>query len=221
VTLETILFCSLQHLRLVGTACSASLAAALILGIWGTRSSAPGLSAVRLAIRGTYLAQAVPSLAVVGLAMALLGIGEPTAIFALFLYSLVPMLRNTVEGLRGVDPAVLDAARGMGMSPTQVLTRVELPLALPVIFAGIRTAAVVTVGTAALSSQVGGGGLGGLIFTGLAMMDPPLILAGALPTALLAILSDRLLGALEHHLRGGPAPDSPQRRRRGSCKTEP
>ena len=134
--------------------------------------------------------------------MVVLGTGAPTAIFALAVGSLVPMLRNVIAGLSGVSESILDAARGNGMPPSAVLFRVELPLALPAIFAGVRTALVIAIGTAALSSQVGAGGLGSLIFTGMAMFDMPLMLAGAIPTAILAVGADRLLGLVENRLRG-------------------
>jgi osmoprotectant transport system permease protein len=192
----------LEHLWLVGVACGIAFPLALILGIWVTRPSSREGHVARYVTQFVFLGQAVPSLAVIGLVMAVLGTGEATAIFALTIYSLVPMVRNVVEGLRSVDAAVLDAARGIGMAPLGVLVRVELPLALPVIFAGLRTAVVITIGTAALSSQVGGGGLGRMIFTGLSMMDTGLILSGAVPTALLAIFADKVLGLVERRLRG-------------------
>lgn len=192
----------LQHLKLVASACLIAFFLALLVGIWVTRPSLSGKWVPKIVTQLLFLGQAVPSLAIIGLVMVLLGTGAPTAIFALALGSLVPMLRNVIVGLKGVSEPVLDAARGNGMSPVTVLWKVELPLALPAIFAGIRTAVVIAIGTAALSSQVGAGGLGSLIFTGMAMFDMPLMLAGAIPTALLAVGADRVLGAAEAHFRG-------------------
>lgn len=197
-----ILHLALEHLELVFCACLAAFSLALSIGIWVTRPGMKGRTAPRLVAQVLFLGQAVPSLAVIGLVMVVFGTGAPTAIFALTLGALVPMLRNVVAGLRGVPAPVLDAARGNGMPPWTVLVRVELPLALPAIFAGIRTAVVIAIGTAALSSQIGAGGLGSLIFTGLAMFDMPLVLAGAIPTALLAIAADKVLGLAETRFRG-------------------
>ncbi len=133
------------------------------------------------------ICQTVPSLAVVAIAMTYLGIGRRTAIFGLVIYSLLPIIRGTVAGIFAVDPVVVDAGRGMGMTSRQILLRIELPNALYIIMSGIRTATVINVGTAAISFLVGGGGLGDLIFTGLAMVDTGIMLAGAVPTAALAV----------------------------------
>jgi len=202
LSFEVILQLVLEHLKLVLSAGLAAFGVALAIGIWVTRPSRKGKLAPRLVSQALFLGQAVPSLAIIGLVMVVLGTGAPTAIFALAVGSLVPMLRNVIAGLSGVSESVLDAARGNGMPPSAVLFRVELPLALPAIFAGVRTAVVIAIGTAALSSQVGAGGLGSLIFTGMAMFDMPLMLAGAIPTAILAMGADRLLGLVEARLRG-------------------
>jgi osmoprotectant transport system permease protein len=143
------------------------------------------------------ICQTVPSLAVIAIAMTYLGIGKKTAIFALVIYGLLPIIRNSVAGLAGVDPVILDAGRGMGMNPRQLLSKVELPNALYIILAGIRTSTVINVGTAAMSFLVGGGGLGDLIFSGIAMVDPGYMLAGAVPTAALAIFFNWFLGKVE------------------------
>src|SRR5262249_15593766 len=127
------------------------------------------------------------------------------AIIALFLYSLLPIIRNTFTGINGVDPAVREAARGMGMTDWQMLTQVELPLALNVIVAGGRVAAVISVGTATIAAAIGAGGLGTYIFRGLRMNDNTLILAGALPAALMALGADFVLGWLERVLSPGTA----------------
>ena len=202
LSLEVILQLVVEHLKLVLGAGLAAFTLALAIGIWVTRPSRKGKWLPRLVSQVLFLGQAVPSLAIIGLVMVVLGTGAPTAIFALALGSLVPMLRNVIAGLSGVSESILDAARGNGMPPSAVLFRVELPLALPAIFAGVRTALVIAIGTAALSSQVGAGGLGSLIFTGMAMFDMPLMLAGAIPTAILAVGADRLLGFVEARLRG-------------------
>jgi len=202
LSLEVILQLVVEHLKLVLGAGLAAFTLALAIGIWVTRPSRKGKWLPRLVSQVLFLGQAVPSLAIIGLVMVVLGTGAPTAIFALALGSLVPMLRNVIAGLSGVSESILDAARGNGMPPSAVLFRVELPLALPAIFAGVRTALVIAIGTAALSSQVGAGGLGSLIFTGMAMFDMPLMLAGAIPTAILAVGADRLLGLVETRLRG-------------------
>jgi osmoprotectant transport system permease protein len=143
------------------------------------------------------ICQTVPSLAVIAMSMTYLGIGKTTAIFALIIYGLLPIIRNTVAGLSDVAPVILDAGTGMGMTPVQLLFRVELPNASYIILTGIRTSLVIMVGTAALSFLIGGGGLGDLIFTGIMMVDPAYMLAGAVPTAVLAVVMNWLFGVLE------------------------
>jgi osmoprotectant transport system permease protein len=142
------------------------------------------------------LGQTVPTVAVLALMLTVTGIGFRTAVLALWAYSLLPVLRNTLAGLRSIDPAVVEAARGMGMSPAQLLARVELPLAWPVILAGIRTAAVVNVGTAALATFIGAGGLGEVIQAGIANQTDRLLYAGASLTGLLALAVDWAAGLL-------------------------
>ncbi len=137
----------------------------------------------------------VPSLAVLALALAVLGIGERPAILALWLASLLPIVRNTCEGLRGVSPALIEAARGLGMTATQRLFRVELPNALPVILAGVRISLVINVGTVPLSFLIGANSLGELIFPGIYLNNQPLLLLGAAATALLALALDGLFAA--------------------------
>lgn len=144
--------------------------------------------------------QAVPKLALLALAMSVMGIGSAPAIFGLWVATLLPIALNTYEGLRAVPPSLIEAATGMGMTPWQILRRVELPNALYVIFAGIRTALAITVGTAPLAFLIGGGGLGELIFTGIDMNDFGMLLAGAVPTALLAILTDACIAQLQRML---------------------
>lgn len=147
------------------------------------------------------LMQTVPSLAMLAILIALgAGIGNKPAIIALFLYSLLPILRNTYTGIKNVDSAILEAARGMGMTGLQILIMVELPLAFSVIMAGIRTAAVICVGLATLAAFVGGGGLGDFIMTGLGMANNNLTLLGAIPAAAMALLLDFILGKVENWL---------------------
>jgi osmoprotectant transport system permease protein len=138
------------------------------------------------------LGQTVPSLAVIALSLSILGIGTKPAIFALFIYSILPIARNTLAGILSVPYWVVDAARGMGLSPFRVLVEVELPNASKVILAGFRVALVINIGTAALAFLIGAGGLGDLIFTGIDLMQPDRLLAGAIPTALLALGGDYL-----------------------------
>lgn len=147
--------------------------------------------------------QTIPSLALFGFLIPLPfigGIGARTAIAALVVYALLPILRNTYTGIRSVDPAVAEAATGIGMTPRQRLRLVELPLALPVVLAGVRIATVVAIGLATIAAAIGAGGLGVLIYRGVAIVDHRLILAGAVPAALLALVADAGIGAIEKRL---------------------
>jgi len=144
--------------------------------------------------------QTIPSLALFGLLIPVFGIGAWTAVTALVIYALLPIIRNTYAGISGVDPAVREAGRGMGMTDGELLRLVELPLAAGVILAGVRVATVVSVGIATIAAAIGAGGLGVYIFRGVATVDDTLILAGAIPAALLALLADGLLGFLERRL---------------------
>jgi osmoprotectant transport system permease protein len=189
-----------QHVVLVLVSTGIAAALGLPLGIAMARR--PRLARPLLGLAG--LLQTIPSLALFGFLIPLPfvgGIGARTAIVALVLYALFPILRNTYTGLTQVDRAVLEAATGMGMTPAQRLRMVELPLALPVILAGLRIAAVVSVGTATIAAAVGAGGLGTYVFRGIATVDTRLILAGAIPAALLALLTDALLGMVEKSRR--------------------
>ncbi|HZI85114.1 MAG TPA: ABC transporter permease [Casimicrobiaceae bacterium] len=152
------------------------------------------------AINAANIGRTLPSLAVLALAMPLLGTGFLPSLVALTLIALPPVLINTIVGVREIDPDIIDAARGMGMSGRDVLRRIELPLAVPVIFAGLRTAAVQVVSGAVLASFIGGGGLGDFITSGIAMMALPLMLVGAIPVTLLSIGADALFGALQRRL---------------------
>jgi osmoprotectant transport system permease protein len=197
-----ILQLSLEHLFLVVVATGAATLVGVPVGILLTRK--PVLSKPVLAIAN--ILQTIPSLALFGFLIPILGaygIGRVPAIIALFLYSLLPIIRNTFTGINGVDPAVREAARGMGMTDWQMLTQVELPLALNVIIAGIRVATVISIGTATIAAAIGAGGLGMYIFRGLRMNDNQLVLAGALPAALMALTADFLLGWVENRLAAG------------------
>jgi osmoprotectant transport system permease protein len=141
--------------------------------------------------------QTLPSLALLGFMVPLFGIGIVPAVIALFLYALLPIVSNTYTGLKQVDPLLIEAAKGMGMKDYQILCKVEIPLALNVIMAGIRTSTVLNVGTATLAAFIGAGGLGAFILRGIAMSNNNLILAGAIPVSILAIIADRLLKGIE------------------------
>jgi len=188
-----------QHLYLVAISTGVAIAVGLPLGILLTRR--PRWRGPVLGLTNVF--QTIPSLALFGFLIPLPfigGIGARTAIVALVLYALLPIVRNTYTGITGVDAAVREAGRGMGMTDRQLLLMVELPLALGVILAGVRIATVVSVGTATIAAAIGAGGLGVYIFRGVAMVNDTLILAGALPAALLALCADALLGIAERRL---------------------
>jgi len=191
---------TLEHLWLVGISMLLAVAIGLPLGILLTRS--PRLR--RPILAGANVMQTIPSLALFGFLLPLPWVGERAerlAILALTLYALLPVIRNTHAGITGVDPAIIEAGRGMGLTNRQLLFQVELPLALGVIIAGIRVATVISVGVATIAAAIGAGGLGEFIFRGVAMVNNQLILAGALPAALLALLADVTLGLAEKRLR--------------------
>jgi osmoprotectant transport system permease protein len=195
-----ILDATVSHLELVIVAMIFAVAIGVPLGMAIVHR--PALRNVSLGAASVF--QTIPSLALFGFLIPIPfigGIGRRTAIFALVLYALLPILRNTYVGLTGIDPAVLEAAEAMGMTRSQILWRVRLPLARAVILAGIRTAAIITIGVATIAAAIGAGGLGTFIFRGVAMVNDAVILAGAIPAALLAIAADALLGWLERRLR--------------------
>ena len=185
-----------EHIVLVAVALSSASVVGIPTGIFLARKEA-----WRSAVLGfTNVVQTIPSLALFGFLIPLPfigGIGKRTAVVALVLYALLPILRNTLTGILGVDPAVVESAVAMGMTDRQRLFRVELPLAAPTILAGVRIAAVTTIGTATIAAAIGGGGLGVFIFRGLASVDSSQILAGAVPAALLALAADGGLGWIE------------------------
>ncbi|MBB6096929.1 osmoprotectant transport system permease protein [Deinobacterium chartae] len=185
---------TLTHLYLVGLAGLLTVLAGVPLAVFVTR---PGNAAfLELTQTLVGLGQTVPTLALLALAVPALGFGTGPALLGLWLYGLVPVVGNAVAGLRGVDPSITDAARGMGMTPAQVLLRVELPLALPVLLAGIRTSLVVNVGTATIGAALGAGGLGAPIINGLSAQNTAYVLEGAVASALLALWLDSLLELL-------------------------
>jgi osmoprotectant transport system permease protein len=191
-------YLSRQHLAMVAISGAMALVVGLPLGILLTRRAfAAYASAVTQFVN---LGTTIPTLAILALAMSFLGIGAPSAIFGLFLLTLLPIVLNTIAGLRMVPAHLIEAARGMGMTPQQILFQVELPNAMFVILAGARTALAINVGTVPLAFLVGGGGLGELIFTGIDLMEPGILLAGAIPTALLAVFIDFAIGQVQYWL---------------------
>ncbi|HET6360966.1 MAG TPA: ABC transporter permease [Gemmatimonadota bacterium] len=196
-----------EHVVLVAIAVGAAVAIGVPLGILATRDRRVERAALGIA----NVLQTVPSLALFGFLIPvplLGGIGASTAIVALTLYALLPIVRNTHAGIRGVDPALTEAGRGMGMTDGQLLAKVELPLCAGVIVAGVRVATVISIGIATIAAAIGAGGLGVYIFQGLAMVDDTVILAGAVPAALLALAADGLLGWLARRLTPPGAPGS-------------
>jgi osmoprotectant transport system permease protein len=191
-----IAFLSQQHMKLVAISGGLAIAVGVPLGLWLSR---PAMRrSAETIMQCLNLGSTIPTLAVLALAMSLLGIGTIPAIFGLWVASMLPIVRNTYAGMLGVPAHFVEAATGMGMRPLQILAGVEFPNALYVTFAGIRTALAINVGTAPLAFLIGGGGLGELIFTGIDLNEPGMMLAGAIPTALLAVLVDFAVGALAY-----------------------
>ena len=196
---EVILLSTLRHIEVSLIAVVLSIVIAIPLGILITRYR----KVAHLVINSANIGQTVPSLAILGMVIPVLGIGLKPAVFALVLRGVLPIINNTYSGIMNVDRSVIEAGRGMGMRNRQILRWVELPLSFPVIMAGIRTATVLSISVATLAALIGAGGLGDLIFQGIVMADRNLLLAGSLPTAILAIGADLLLGGLEKRLRKG------------------
>jgi osmoprotectant transport system permease protein len=185
-----------EHVLLVALSTAAATLVGVPLGIALTRR--PRLARPVLGVAGVV--QTIPSLALFGFLIPLPlvgGIGARTAIVALVVYALLPILRNTHAGILSVEPAIVEAATGLGMTPRQRLAYVELPLALPIVLAGVRIATVVSIGLATIAAAIGAGGLGSLIYRGIATVDDRLILAGAVPAAALALAADLLFGVIE------------------------
>ena len=183
-----------EHMLLVLIAQSLAISVGVTLGIIVTR---PRFKRFANYVNGfSNIGQAVPSLSVLGLTIPLLGIGFTPAIFALFVYVVLPIIRNTYAGLISVDKKILEASAGIGLNPSQILRHVEIPLASKVILDGIRTSTIFCIATTTLVFLIGAGGLGELIFTGIALVDVEMILAGAIPAALLAFGADLVFGAI-------------------------
>lgn len=184
---------SLEHIGLVAASMAFALVVGLPLGVALVRRT----KLQRWVIGAANVVQTIPSLALFGFLIPVPwigGVGASTAIVALSLYALLPILRNTCTGIAEVDPAVIESARGMGMTPRQVLWQVQLPLAAPVLLAGIRVSTAICIGVTTIAAAIGAGGLGVFIFRGLAMVNNQVILAGAIPAACLAIVADAALG---------------------------
>ncbi|QIR35734.1 ABC transporter permease [Tolypothrix sp. PCC 7910] len=191
---------TLEHLFMVGIAIGIAILIGIPLGILITRQTQ-----LRQPILGiANILQTIPSLALFGLLIpvpVIGGIGVVPAIVALTLYSLLPIIRNTYTGIIGVDPAIREAGRGMGMTDKELLLQVEIPLAMGVILAGVRVATVIAIGIATIAAAIGAGGLGVFIFRGIAVVNNQLILAGAVPAALIALIADLAIGWIEGKLK--------------------
>jgi osmoprotectant transport system permease protein len=195
---KDILYLTKQHLVLVGISGGAAIVAGVAIGIWLSR---PWMARhAEAAIQAVNMATSIPTLGKLALMMTFLGIGALPAIVGLWIATLLPIIRNTYAGIRAVPDHLIDAAQGMGMGPGEILRRVELPNALFIVFAGVRTAMAVNVGTAPIAFLIGGGGLGELIFTGIDLQEHGMMLAGAIPTALLAVAVDFLFGQAQYWL---------------------
>jgi len=190
IFIDEALILIIEHLQLVAVSVSLAVLTAVPAGILLSRNFMKKYSSNLLAFFNA--AQGLPSLAVIALFLPILGVGFLPAVTALTIYAVLPIVRNTMAGINNVDQEIIEAAEGMGMTAFQVLIKIELPQALPIITAGIQTASVITVGTAVVSNLIGAGGLGQMIFTGLAMFDSSKILLGSILSALIAILTDRL-----------------------------
>jgi osmoprotectant transport system permease protein len=197
---EQVLELTAEHLWLVGISTLLAVLIGLPLGIVIARK--PRLN--KLVLASANIIQTIPSLALFGFLLPVPWLGQRAdrlAILALTLYALLPIIRNTYTGIRGVDPAVVEAGRGMGLTDSQLLLQVQLPLAMSVILSGVRVALVISVGLATIAAAIGAGGLGEFIFRGLAMVDDRVILAGAIPAAILALIADFSVGWFEKRLQ--------------------
>ncbi|MFN6517600.1 MAG: ABC transporter permease [Nostoc sp. CreGUA01] len=190
---------TLEHLFLVGIAIGIAILVGIPLGILITRQTYLRQPIIGIA----NVLQTIPSLALFGLLIPIAGIGVLPAIMALTLYSFLPIILNTYTGITGVDPAIREAGIGMGMTDRQLLLQVEIPLAMGVILGGIRVATVIAVGVATIAAAIGAGGLGVFIFRGISLVNSELILAGALPAAVIALMADFIIGWIENKLKIG------------------
>ena len=193
---ELILEKLLQHISLAGTAVLLACLIGIPVGFLITNNK----RASKIVINIANVIQTIPSLALFAFAMPLFGIGAKPAIFALFLYALLPIIKNTLIGINNVDPAIIEAAKGMGMSLKQITFKVEIPLAIAVIMGGVRIATVTGIGIATIAALIGAGGLGQFIYQGISMLDFDMILTGAISSALLALFADFILGLVENKL---------------------
>ena len=194
---EVLLFATLRHIEVSAIAVVISVVVAVPLGILITRYR----KLAHVVVNWANVGQTIPSLAILGLVIPVLGIGLKPAVFAIVIRGVLPILNNTYSGIVNVDRFLIEAGRGMGMKNREILTLVEIPLSFPVIMAGIRTAAVLSISVAALAALIGAGGLGDLIFQGIVMADRNLLLAGSIPTALLAVGTDVGLGWMEKRVK--------------------
>jgi osmoprotectant transport system permease protein len=193
---EEILLGSVEHLELTGISMVLAISVGIPVGIVITRIKSLAMPVVNI----VNVIQTIPSLALLGFLIPFLGIGTVPAIIALFSYSILAIIKNTMSGINQVDRAVIEAGKGMGMTDLQILLQIEIPLAMPVIFSGIRIATVACIGIATLCAAIGAGGLGQFIFRGISMVNNNMILAGALPAALMAICFDLSMHFLETKL---------------------
>ncbi|MEA1975947.1 MAG: ABC transporter permease [Bacillota bacterium] len=185
-----------EHLQITGIAVFFAIIVGVPVGIFITRYT----KAAQYVLGTANVFQTLPSLALFGLVIPFLGVGLVPSVVVLFLYALLPIIKNTYIGITNVDPAAIEAGRGMGMKNREILSMVEIPLALPVIMAGIRISTVINIGTATIASLIGAGGLGDFIFKGISMYNNNYLLAGAIPTAILALSVDAILGYFEYHI---------------------
>jgi osmoprotectant transport system permease protein len=185
-----------EHMKITGVAVILAIIVGVPLGIYITKNKKISNTVLNTA----NIFQTLPSLALFGLIIPFMGIGFKPAIFVLFLYALLPIIKNTYIGINSIEPSIIEAGRGMGMTKAQILTMVEIPLALPIIMGGIRISTVINIGTATIAALIGAGGLGDFIFKGISMGNNNMILGGAVPTALLAISVDFILGIIENKL---------------------
>lgn len=188
----------IEHIRLVIVAEVAAIAFALPAAILSVKN--PRLKSILLAFGNS--AQTVPTIAILFLMFPLIGLGFRSAIVGLFAYAILPIIVNTIKGIENVDEEIVEAARGMGMTDWQILRSIQIPLAIPVIFAGIRTSIVLVIGTAYLAVFIGAGGLGFWVVTGIQLVNYPMIVAGAIPGAIMAVGADLILSRIEYRLGG-------------------
>jgi osmoprotectant transport system permease protein len=195
-----------EHIQLVAVSSGATVLIGLPLGIWVIRPSSRNFLPIVTDL--TSFGQTFPPIAVLALAVPLLGFGFLPTVFALFLYGLLPVVRNTIAGLNAVPAYLVDAARGMGMNRLQILLRVEIPLAARVILAGVRISVIINIGTAMIGAVISGGGLGSPIIAGLVQDNLAYIIEGAVPAALLAVILDQLMANIEASFAYLPTPES-------------